>query len=99
VSQAVGFLEAKSAIHLVRVYGERKRNFAGQHSWARGNIDSTEGRDEAVIREYINNQEHEDESLDQFGRRRRPRLSVRYHPLRSTNASRGVLDSSQRRVR
>jgi hypothetical protein len=27
VSQVVGFIEGKSAIHLARVYGERKRNF------------------------------------------------------------------------
>ena len=31
VSQVVGFIKGKSAIHLVRVYGERKRNFVGQH--------------------------------------------------------------------
>ena len=27
VSQVVGFIKGKSAIHLARVYGERKRNF------------------------------------------------------------------------
>ena len=31
VSQVVGYIKRKSAIHLARVYGERKRNFAGQH--------------------------------------------------------------------
>jgi hypothetical protein len=31
VSQVVGFIKGKSAIHLARVYGERKRNFVGQH--------------------------------------------------------------------
>jgi putative transposase len=36
VSQVVGFIKGKSAIHLTRVYGERKRNFVGQHFWARG---------------------------------------------------------------
>ena len=30
VSQVVGFIKGKSAIHLARVYGERKQNFAGQ---------------------------------------------------------------------
>jgi len=39
------------------VYGEKKRNFVGQHFWARGYFVSTVGRDEAVIREYIKNQE------------------------------------------
>jgi len=36
--------------------GERKRNFTGQHFWARGYFISMVGRDEAVIREYIRKQ-------------------------------------------
>ena len=67
VSQVIGFIKGKSAIHLARVYGERKRNFVGQHFWARGYWVSTVGRDEAVIREYIRNQEAEDQRLDQLG--------------------------------
>ena len=66
VSQVVGFIKGKSAIHLARTYGERKRNFVGQHFWARGYFVSTVGRDETVIREYIKNQEKEDERLDQL---------------------------------
>ena len=66
-SQVVGFIKGKSAIHLTRVYGERKRNFVGQHFWARGYFVSTVGRDEAVIREYIKKQEKEDARLDQLG--------------------------------
>ena len=50
----------------VRVYGERKRNFVGQHFWARGYFVSTVGRDEAVIRDYIRNQEKEDQRLEQL---------------------------------
>lgn len=67
VSQVVGYIKGKSAIHLARVYAERKRNFVGQHFWARGYFVSTVGRDEAVIREYIRNQEKEDERLEQLG--------------------------------
>ncbi|MHB1634178.1 IS200/IS605 family transposase [Acidiferrobacter thiooxydans] len=66
VSQVVGYIKGKSAIHLARVYGERKRNFVGQHFWARGYFVSTVGRDEATIREYIRNQEQEDQRLDQM---------------------------------
>ena len=66
VSQVVGFIKGKSAIHLARVYGERKRNFVGQHFWARGCFVSTVGRDEAVIRAYIRNQELEDQRLEQM---------------------------------
>jgi REP-associated tyrosine transposase len=67
VAQVVGFIKGKSAIHLARVYGERKRNFVGQHFWARGYFVSTVGRDEGVIREYIQRQEREDARLDQLG--------------------------------
>jgi REP-associated tyrosine transposase len=67
VSQVVGFIKGKSAIHLARVYGERKRNFVGQHFWARGYFVSTVGRDEMVIRAYIQKQEKEDTRLDQLG--------------------------------
>jgi putative transposase len=66
VSQVIGFIKGRSAIHLARVYGERKRNFAGQHFWARGFFVSTVGRDERAIREYINKQEEEDKRLDQL---------------------------------
>ena len=57
VSQVVGFIKGKSAIHMARVYGERKRNFVGQHFWARGFFVNTIGRDEEAIRAYIRNQE------------------------------------------
>ncbi len=66
VSQVIGYIKGKSAIHLARVYGERKRNFVGQHFWARGHFVSTVGRDEEQIRTYIRNQEKEDERLDQL---------------------------------
>ena len=66
VSQVVGFIKGKSAIHLARVYGERKQNFAGQSFWARGYFVSTVERDETVIRDYIRNQEQEDKRLDQM---------------------------------
>ena len=66
VSQVVGFIKGKSAIHLARVYGERKRNFVGQHFWARGYFVSSVGRDEEVIRQYIRNQEKEDQRQEQL---------------------------------
>jgi putative transposase len=66
VSQVIGYIKGKSAIHVARVYGERKRNFVGQHFWARGYFVSTVGRDETVIRAYIRSQEQEDQRLDQM---------------------------------
>jgi len=47
-SQVIGYRKGKSAIHVARVYGERKRNFVGQHFWARGFFVFTEGRDEGT---------------------------------------------------
>ena len=67
VSQVIGFIKGKSAIYLARAYSERKRNFVGAHFWARGYFVSTVGRDETVIRAYIQKQEQEDIRLDQLG--------------------------------
>jgi putative transposase len=66
VSQIVGYIKGKSAIHVARTFMEQKRNFVGQHFWARGFFVSTVGRNEAVIREYIRNQEKEDKRADQL---------------------------------
>lgn len=66
VSEVIGYIKGKSAIHLARVYAERKRNFVGQHFWARGYFVSTVGRNEVAIREYIRNQEKEDRRLHQL---------------------------------
>ena len=66
VAQVIGYIKGKSAIHIARVYGNRKRNFVGQHFWARGYFVSTVGRDEATIREYIRHQETEDRRMDQL---------------------------------
>lgn len=77
VSQMVGFIKGKSAMHL------EKRHASGAGVWGaqaqfcraalpdRGYFVSTAGRDEAVIREYIKHQEKEDDSLDQLGRWKR----------------------------
>ena len=65
VAQIVGFLKGKTAIHVARRFGNVRKNFIGQHFWARGYHVSTVGYDEAVIRRYIENQEEEDNRLDQ----------------------------------
>ncbi len=66
VSSVVGFIKGKSAIHIARTFGERKRNFVGQHFWARGFFVSTVGRDEEAVREYIRHQEQEDRRIEQL---------------------------------
>ncbi len=67
VSQVIGYMKGKSAIHIARTFAGRKRNFVGQHFWARGYFVSTVGRDETVIREYIRQHEQEDRRQDQLG--------------------------------
>src|SRR5258708_36933307 len=57
VSQIVGYMKGKSAIHIARTFMGVRRNYVGQHFWARGYFVSTVGRDEQTIREYIRNQE------------------------------------------
>ena len=66
LSQVVGYIKGKSAIHIARTYAGRKKNFVGQHFWARGYFVSTVGRDECLIRKYIRNQEKADRRLDQL---------------------------------
>ena len=66
VSQVVGYIKGKSAIQIARQFSGRRRNFTGQHFWARGYFVSTVGRDEEVIRNYIRHQEVEDQRQDQL---------------------------------
>ena len=66
VAQVMGYLKGKSAIHIARAYAGRRRNFVGQHFWARGYLVSTVGKDEATVRKYIQEQEREDQRLDQM---------------------------------
>ncbi len=66
VSQVVGFMKGKSAVHIGRTFMGRERNFTGHHFWARGYFVSTIGKDEKVITEYIKKQAEEDRRLDQL---------------------------------
>lgn len=67
VSQVVGFIKGKSAIWIARNHHGQRKNFVGMSFWARGYFVSTVGRDEKTVREYIQNQEKEDQRLDQLG--------------------------------
>ncbi len=66
VAQIIGFIKGKSAIQIARKFVGRKKNFVGQHFWARGYHVSTIGRDEEAIRKYIKEQEEEDRRIDQL---------------------------------
>lgn len=69
VANTVGFLKGKSAIRIHREYLGKRKNFTGFHFWARGYCVSTVGLDEAVIREYIRNQEEEEKRHEQLNLR------------------------------
>lgn len=60
VSSIVGFLKGKSAIAIARLNG-KQRNFNGENFWARGYAVSTVGYDVEAIKQYIREQEDEDQ--------------------------------------
>ena len=66
VSQVVGYIKGKSAIHIARTYAGHRHNFIGQNFWARGYFVSTVGRDEETILKYIKRQEEADKKIDQM---------------------------------
>ena len=83
VTQSVGFIKGKSAIHIARNFSGHKRNFIGQNFGARGHFVSTVGKDEKSVREYIRHQETEDRRFDQPRPFRwlPPSGGVRFQPL------------------
>lgn len=66
VSSVVGYIKGKSAIYIARNFRNRRRNFVGETFWARGFYVSTVGLDEDSVRNYIKNQEKEDQRVDQL---------------------------------
>ena len=66
VSQVVGNMKGKSAIHIARTYLGQRKNYSGMSFWARGYFVSTVGADEDVVRAYIREQEQEDHRVEQL---------------------------------
>ena len=64
VSQVIGYLKGKSAIHIARTYIGQRKNYTGMNFWARGYFVSTVGVNEEVIRAYIQGQEKEEARLE-----------------------------------
>ena len=65
VSAVMGYIKGKSAIRMARDFMGRHQSFKGYHFWARGYFVSTVGIDEATIRQYIRDQEKNDQKMDQ----------------------------------
>jgi len=66
VAQGVGYIKGRSAIPIARTFSGHKKNFIGQHFWARDYYVSTVGKDEKAVRDYIKAQEAEDLRLGQL---------------------------------
>ena len=57
VAHTIGFLKGKSAVRIHRELLRTRGTLFGRSFWARGYCVSTIGLDEAMIRQYIQNQE------------------------------------------
>jgi putative transposase len=57
VSSIVGYLKGKSTMIVFEKYSKLKKNFRGHKFWARGYYVNTVGLDEKKVRQYIKNQE------------------------------------------
>ena len=66
VSNVIGYIKGKRAIHIARHYMGCQRNYTGKHFWARGYYVNTVGLHEDIIRKYIQEQEERDPRLDQL---------------------------------
>ncbi len=66
VSNVVGFIKGKSAISIARTFRGKSKNFTGENFWARGYFVSTVGLDEEMVRNYMREQEREEEHYEQL---------------------------------
>ena len=65
IAFVIGFLKGKSAIRIHRDLLKNNRS-TGKHFWSRGYCVSTVGLDEAVIRQYIREQEKRESNQMEF---------------------------------
>ena len=65
VSEVMGYIKGKSAIRAARDFMGQHQSFKGYHFWARGYFVSTVGIEERTIRQYIREQEKNDQKRDQ----------------------------------
>jgi putative transposase len=66
ISEAIGFLKGKSAIKIFDMHTELKKRYWGRHFWAKGYCVSTIGLNEEQILEYVRQQMHDDQKLEQL---------------------------------
>ena len=66
VAEFMGDLKSKSTLMIFDRHANMKYKFGNRHFWARGYFVDTVGRNEKVIKEYIQNQLIEDKLSDQM---------------------------------
>ena len=69
ISNVMGFLKGKLALHLFQRYEQLGKRYWGQHLWSRGYCVSTVGLDEDKIRKYVKWQEAQDKQAEQTQQR------------------------------
>ena len=62
----MGYLKSKSTLMIFDRHANLKYKYGNRHLWARGYFVDTVGKNEKVIREYIQNQLQEDKLADQM---------------------------------
>ena len=66
VSEFMGYLKSKSTLMIFDRHANLKYKYGNRHFWAKGYFVDTVGKNEKVIREYIQNQLQEDKLYDQM---------------------------------
>jgi len=64
IAMVIGFLKGKSAIRIHRDVLKTQGTLFGRAFWSRGYCVSTVGLDEAMIKQYIQNQEKRERDLE-----------------------------------
>ena len=66
VSSFMGFLKGKSSIIIYQKWGNMKYNYRNRSFWCRGYYVDTAGKNDVVIKKYIENQLKEDQISEQL---------------------------------
>lgn len=66
VSSIMGYLKGKSSLMIFDRHANLKYKYGSRHFWAKGYFCDTVGKNEKVIREYIQTQLQEDKLYDQM---------------------------------
>jgi putative transposase len=66
LSEFMGYLKGRSALMICDMHPELREKKQDRHFWATGYYADTVGRNEEVIREYIQNQYKHDKTADQI---------------------------------